>query len=185
MTYSGFYVIIYGVNGGYMKNTKNTYRNGLIADIEAIDYYNKCHVSYDKYRTILKNNSMDVINTYTGRSVNVPIIIKCAFDGTDYSFYEFITGEEYHKIHYSNALLKGENGNLKITLAVGNTYDSESLVRILSEMNDDEKAAYIYGMEQLPVILKDRFKYESLNKKEYIEQINEDYLDEFVKRYRK
>ena len=52
-------------------------------------------------------------------------------------------------------------------------------------MNDEEKSAYIHGMEQLPVLSKDIFKYETLNKKEYIDQINNDYLDEFVKRYRK
>ena len=168
-----------------MKKTKNTYRNGLITDFELIRYYNEMNVSYNKYRIILKNDSMDVLNTYTGRSVNVPIIIKCAFDGTDYSFYEFITGEEYHRVNSKSNLLKGENGNLKMTLIGNYRYDNESLVKTLNKMNDEEKSAYIHGMEQLPVLSKDRFKYETLNKKEYIDQINNDYLDEFVKRYRK
>ncbi len=168
-----------------MKKTKNTYRNGLIIDFELIRYYNEMHVSYNKYRTILKNDSMDVINTYTGRSVNVPIIIKCAFDGTDYSFYEFITGEEYHRVHSKINLLKGEDAGIDMTLNNIYVYDSEELVNKLNRMNDEEKAAYIHGIEQLPVLSKDRFKYETLNKKEYMDQINEDYLDEFVKKYKK
>lgn len=166
-----------------MKKTKNTYRNGFISDCDLIAYYNEKKVSYGKYRIVLKSSSVDIINTYTFRVVNVPIIIKCAFDGTDYSFYEFVTGEEYHRRNSKSILLKGEDAGINMTLNNPFVYDSESsLTNKLYRMNDEEKAAYIYGMELLPTIAKDKINSEYINK---VKQMNENYLETFVKKYKK
>ena len=62
-------------------------------------------------------------------------------------------------------------------------YDSESsLTNKLYRMNDEEKAAYIYGMELLPTIAKDKINSEYINK---VKQMNENYLETFVKKYKK
>ncbi len=95
----------------------------------------------------LNKYSLEITNIKTYKVINIPLIIKCTYDGTDYSFYEFITGEEYHRGNSRSTLLKGEKGNIFLILSDTPAYNNNLLVSLLEEMDDEEKAAYIYGME--------------------------------------
>ena len=65
----------------------------------------------------LNKYSLEITNIKTYKVINIPLIIKCTYDGTDYSFYEFITGEEYHRGNSRSTLLKGEKGNIVLILS--------------------------------------------------------------------
>ena len=51
-------------------------------------------------------------------------------------------------------------------------------------MDDEEKAAYIYGMEQLPVISKKMELCTKNNFKKDIQKETGEYLDSFVKKFK-
>ena len=63
----------------------------------------------------LNKYSLEITNIKTYKVINIPLIIKCTYDGTDYSFYEFITGEEYHRDNSRSTLLKGEKERVSLT----------------------------------------------------------------------
>ncbi len=167
-----------------MKKTKNIYKKAILADSKLIEEFNKSDLSFFKDCGIILNNySVEIINTKTHNIIRIPLIIKCAFDGTDYSFYEFVTGEEYHRINSRSTLLKGEEGNIKLMLSDSPVYNN-TLVAILEEMNEDEKAAYIYGMEQLPVVSKNMQVYKEIPTQKDNQDTSEEYLDSFVKKFK-
>ncbi len=167
-----------------MKKTKNIYKKAILADSKLIEEFNKSDLSFFKDCGIILNNySVEIINTKTHNIIRIPLIIKCAFDGTDYSFYEFVTGEEYHRINSRSTLLKGEEGNIKLMLSDSPVYNN-TLVALLEEMNEDEKAAYIYGMEQLPVVSKNMQVYEEIPTQKDNQDTLEEYLDSFVKKFK-
>ena len=167
-----------------MKKTKNIYKKAILADSKLIEEFNKSDLSFFKDCGIILNNySVEIINTKTHNIIRIPLIIKCAFDGTDYSFYEFITGEEYHRINSRSTLLKGEDGNIKLMLSDSPVYNN-TLVALLEEMNEDEKAAYIYGMEQLPVVSKNMQVYKEISTSKDNQDTSEEYLDSFVKKFK-
>lgn len=167
-----------------MKKTKNIYKKAILADSKLIEEFNKSDLSFFKDCGIILNNySVEIINTKTHNIIRIPLIIKCAFDGTDYSFYEFVTGEEYHRINSRSTLLKGEEGNLKLMLSDSPVYNN-TLVALLEEMNEDEKAAYIYGMEQLPVVSKNMQVYKEIPTQKDNQDTSEEYLDSFVKKFK-
>lgn len=170
--------------GWHMKKTKNIYKKAILADSKLIEEFNKSDLSFFKDCGIILNNySVEIINTKTHNIIRIPLIIKCAFDGTDYSFYEFVTGEEYHRINSRSTLLKGEEGNIKLMLSDSPVYNN-TLVAILEEMNEDEKAAYIYGMEQLPVVSKNMQVYKEIPTQKDNQDTSEEYLDSFVKKFK-
>ena len=170
--------------GWHMKKTKNIYKKAILADSKLIEEFNKSDLSFFKDCGIILNNySVEIINTKTHNIIRIPLIIKCAFDGTDYSFYEFVTGEEYHRINSRSTLLKGEEGNIKLMLSDSPVYNN-TLVALLEEMNEDEKAAYIYGMEQLPVVSKNMQVYEEIPTQKDNQDTLEEYLDSFVKKFK-
>lgn len=167
-----------------MKKTKNIYKKAILADSKLIEEFNKSDLSFFKDCGIILNNySVEIINTKTHNIIRIPLIIKCAFDGTDYSFYEFVTGEEYHRINSRSTLLKGEEGNIKLMLSDSPVYNN-TLVALLEEMNEDEKAAYIYGMEQLPVVSKNMQVYKEISTSKDNQDTSEEYLDSFVKKFK-
>lgn len=167
-----------------MKKTKNIYKKAILADSKLIEEFNKSDLSFFKDCGIILNNySVEIINTKTHNIIRIPLIIKCAFDGTDYSFYEFVTGEEYHRINSRSTLLKGEEGNIKLMLSDSPVYNN-TLVALLEEMNEDEKAAYIYGMEQLPVVSKNMQVYKEIPTQKDNQDTSEEYLDSFVKKFK-
>lgn len=170
--------------GWHMKKTKNIYKKAILADSKLIEEFNKSDLSFFKDCGIILNNySVEIINTKTHNIIRIPLIIKCAFDGTDYSFYEFVTGEEYHRINSRSTLLKGEEGNIKLMLSDSPVYNN-TLVALLEEMNEDEKAAYIYGMEQLPVVSKNMQVYKEISTSKDNQDTSEEYLDSFVKKFK-
>lgn len=170
--------------GWHMKKTKNIYKKAILADSKLIEEFNKSDLSFFKDCGIILNNySVEIINTKTHNIIRIPLIIKCAFDGTDYSFYEFVTGEEYHRINSRSTLLKGEEGNIKLMLSDSPVYNN-TLVALLEEMNEDEKAAYIYGMEQLPVVSKNMQVYKEIPTQKDNQDTSEEYLDSFVKKFK-
>ena len=132
----------------------------------------------------LNKYSIEITNIKTYKVINIPLIIKCTYDSTDYSFYEFITGEEYHRDNSRSTLLKGEKGNIVLILSDTPAYNNNLLVSLLEEMDDEEKAAYIYGMEQLPVISKKMELCKKNNFKKDIQKETEEYLDSFVKKFK-
>lgn len=167
-----------------MKKTKNIYKKAILADSKLIEEFNKSDLSFFKDCGIILNNySVEIINTKTHNIIRIPLIIKCAFDGTDYSFYEFVTGEEYHRINSRSTLLKGEEGNIKLMLSDSPVHNN-TLVALLEEMNEDEKAAYIYGMEQLPVVSKNMQVYKEISTSKDNQDTSEEYLDSFVKKFK-
>lgn len=167
-----------------MKKTKNIYKKAILADSKLIEEFNKSDLSFFKDCGIILNNySVEIINTKTHNIIRIPLIIKCAFDGTDYSFYEFVTGEEYHRINSRSTLLKGEEGNIKLMLSDSPVYNN-TLIALLEEMNEDEKAAYIYGMEQLPVVSKNMQVYKEISTSKDNQDTSEEYLDSFVKKFK-
>mgnify|MGYP004612246009 FL=1 len=167
-----------------MKKTKNIYKKAILADSKLIEEFNKSDLSFFKDCGIILNNySVEIINTKTHNIIRIPLIIKCAFDGTDYSFYEFVTGEEYHRINSRSTLLKGEEGNIKLMLSDSPVYNN-TLVALLEEINEDEKAAYIYGMEQLPVVSKNMQVYKEIPTQKDNQDTSEEYLDSFVKKFK-
>lgn len=167
-----------------MKKTKNIYKKAILADSKLIEEFNKSDLSFFKDCGIILNNySVEIINTKTHNIIRIPLIIKCAFDGTDYSFYEFVTGEEYHRINSRSTLLKGEEGNIKLMLSDSPVHNN-TLVALLKEMNEDEKAAYIYGMEQLPVISKNIQVHKEIPTSKDKQDTSDEYLDSFVKKFK-
>lgn len=167
-----------------MKKTKNIYKKAILADSKLIEEFNKSDLSFFKDCGIILNNySVEIINTKTHNIIRIPLIIKCAFDGTDYSFYEFVTGEEYHRINSRSTLLKGEEGNIKLMLSDSPVHNN-TLVALLEEMNDDEKAAYIYGMRQLPVVSKNMQVHKEIPTSKDKQDTSEEYLDSFVKKFK-
>lgn len=167
-----------------MKKTKNIYKKAILADSKLIEEFNKSDLSFFKDCGIILNNySVEIINTKTHNIISIPLIIKCAFDGTDYSFYEFVTGEEYHRDNSRSTLLKGEEGNIKLMLSDSPVHNN-TLVALLEEMNDEEKAAYIYGMEQLPVVSKNMQVYKEISTSKDNQDTSEEYLDSFVKKFK-
>ncbi len=167
-----------------MKKTKNIYKKAILADSKLIEEFNKSDLSFFKDCGIILNNySVEIINTKTHNIIRIPLIIKCAFDGTDYSFYEFVTGEEYHRINSRSTLLKGEEGNIKLMLSDSPVHNN-TLVALLEEMNEDEKAAYIYGMGQLPVVSKNMQVYKEISTSKDNQDTSEEYLDSFVKKFK-
>jgi len=170
--------------GWHMKKTKNIYKKAILADSKLIEEFNKSDLSFFKDCGIILNNySVEIINTKTHNIIRIPLIIKCAFDGTDYSFYEFVTGEEYHRINSRSTLLKGEEGNIKLMLSDSPVHNN-TLVALLEEMNEDEKAAYIYGMGQLPVVSKNMQVYKEISTSKDNQDTSEEYLDSFVKKFK-
>lgn len=167
-----------------MKKTKNIYKKAILADSKLIEEFNKSDLSFFKDCGIILNNySVEIINTKTHNIIRIPLIIKCSFDGTDYSFYEFVTGEEYHRDNSRSTLLKGEKGNIKLMLSDSPVHNN-TLVALLEEMNEDEKAAYIYGMEQLPVVSKNMQVYKEISTSKDNQDTSEEYLDSFVKKFK-
>lgn len=167
-----------------MKKTKNIYKKAILADSKLIEEFNKSDLSFFKDCGIILNNySVEIINTKTHNIIRIPLIIKCAFDGTAYSFYEFVTGEEYHRINSRSTLLKGEEGNIKLMLSDSPVHNN-TLVALLEEMNEDEKAAYIYGMGQLPVVSKNMQVYKEISTSKDNQDTSEEYLDSFVKKFK-
>lgn len=167
-----------------MKKTMNNYRKGILADSKLIEEFNKSDLSFFKDCGIILNNySVEIINTKTHNIIRIPLIIKCAFNGTDYSFYEFVTGEEYHRINSRSTLLKGEEGNIKLMLSDSPVHNN-TLVNLLEEMDDEEKAAYIYGMEQLPVISKNMQVHKEIPTSKDKQDTSDEYLDSFVKKFK-
>lgn len=167
-----------------MKKTKNIYKKAILADSKLIEEFNKSDLSFFKDCGIILNNySVEIINTKTHNIIRIPLIIKCAFDGTDYSFYEFVTGEEYHRINSRSTLLKGEEGNIKLMLSDSPVHNN-TLVALLEEMNDEEKAAYIYGMGQLPVVFKNMQVYKEIPTSKDNQDTSDEYLDSFVKKFK-
>lgn len=164
--------------------TINNYRKGILANLNLIEEYNKNHVNFNNYVMTLNNYSLEITNIKTYKVIRIPLIIKCAYNGTDYSFYEFVTGEEYHRMNSRSTLLKGEKGNVELMLSDSPAYNNNLLVSLLEEMDDEEKAAYIYGMEQLPVISKNMEVYRENNIKKDIQKETEEYLDSFVKKFK-
>ena len=167
-----------------MKKTKDIYKKAILADSKLIEEFNKSDLSFFKDCGIILNNySVEIINTKTHNIIRIPLIIKCAFDGTDYSFYEFVTGEEYHRINSRSTLLKGEEGNIKLMLSDSPVHNN-TLVNLLEEMDDEEKAAYIYGMEQLPVISKNMQVHKEIPTSKDKQDTSDEYLDSFVKKFK-
>ena len=169
-----------------MKKTINRYKKGIIIDPKLIEEFNKryfCFMNCSLQLNNINNCSLEITNLSNYKNISIPLIIKCAFDGTDYSFYEFVTGEEYHRINSKSTLLKGEEGNIKLMLSDSPVYNN-TLVALLEEMDDEEKAAYIYGMEQLPVISKNMELCKKNNFKKDIQKETEEYLDSFVKKFK-
>lgn len=164
--------------------TINNYRKGILANSNLIEEYNKNHVNFNNYVMTLNNYSLEITNIKTYKVIRIPLIIKCAYNGTDYSFYEFVTGEEYHRMNSRSTLLKGEKGNVELMLSDSPAYNNNLLVSLLEEMDDEEKAAYIYGMEQLPFISKNMEVYRENNIKKDIQKETEEYLDSFVKKFK-
>lgn len=166
-----------------MKKTINRYKKGIIIDPKLIEEFNKKHISFKNYVIKLNNYSLEITNIKTYKVINIPLIIKCTYDGTDYSFYEFITGEEYHRDNSRSTLLKGEEGNIKLMLSDSPVYNN-TLVALLEEMNEDEKSAYIYGMEQLPIVSKNMQVYKEIPTQKDNQDTSEEYLDSFVKKFK-
>lgn len=166
-----------------MKKTINNYRKGILTNINLIEEFNKKHISFKNYVIKLNNYSLEITNIKTYKVINIPLIIKCTYDGTDYSFYEFITGEEYHRDNSRSTLLKGEKGNIVLMLSDSPVYNN-TLVALLEEMNEDEKAAYIYGMEQLPIVSKNMQVYKEIPTQKDNQDTSEEYLDSFVKKFK-
>lgn len=167
-----------------MKKTMNNYRKGILTNINLIEEFNKKHISFKNYVMTLNKYSLEITNIKTYKVINIPLIIKCTYDGTDYSFYEFVTGEEYHRDNSRSTLLKGEKGNIVLILSDTPAYNNNLLVSLLEEMDDEEKTAYIYGMEQLPVISKNMELCKKNNFKKDIQKETEEYLDSFVKKFK-
>ena len=69
-------------------------------------------------------------------------------------------------------------------LSAAPAYNNNLLVSLLEKMDDEEKAAYIYGMEQLPVISKNMELCKKNNFKKDIQKETEEYLDSFVKKFK-
>ena len=132
----------------------------------------------------LNKYSLEITNIKTYKVINIPLIIKCTYDGTDYSFYEFITGEEYHRDNSRSTLLKGEKGNIVLILSDTPAYNNNLLVSLLEKMDDEEKAAYIYGMEQLPIVSKNMQVYKEIPTQKDNQDTSEEYLDSFVKKFK-
>lgn len=167
-----------------MKKTINNYRKGILTNINLIEEFNKKHISFKNYVIKLNNYSLEITNIKTYKVINIPLIIKCTYDGTDYSFYEFITGEEYHRDNSRSTLLKGEKGNIVLMLSAAPAYNNNLLVSLLEKMDDDEKAAYIYGMEQLPIVSKNMQVYKEIPTQKDNQDTSEEYLDSFVKKFK-
>lgn len=167
-----------------MKKTMNNYRKGILTNINLIEEFNKKNISFKNYVMTLNKYSLEITNIKTYKVINIPLIIKCTYDSTDYSFYEFITGEEYHRDNSRSTLLKGEKGNIVLILSDTPAYNNNLLVSLLEEMDDEEKAAYIYGMEQLPVISKKMELCKKNNFKKDIQKETGEYLDSFVKKFK-
>ena len=51
-------------------------------------------------------------------------------------------------------------------------------------MDDEEKAAYIYGMEQLPVISKNMQVHKEIPTSKDKQDTSDEYLDSFVKKFK-
>lgn len=169
-----------------MKNTINRYKKGIIIDPKLIEEFNKryfCFMNCSLQLNNINNCSLEITNLSNYKNISIPLIIKCAFDGTDYSFYEFVTGEEYHRINSKSTLLKGEEGNIKLMLSDSPVYNN-TLVALLEEMNEDEKAAYIYGMEQLPIVSKNMQVYKEIPTQKDNQDTSEEYLNSFVKKFK-
>lgn len=172
--------------GWHMKKTKNIYKKAILADSKLIEEFNKkhfCFMNCSLQLNNINNCSLEITNLSNYKNISIPIIIKCAFDGTDYSFYEFVTGEEYHRINSRSALLKGEKGNIVLILSDTPAYNN-TLVALLEEMNDEEKAAYIYGMGQLPVVFKNMQVYKEIPTSKDNQDTSDEYLDSFVKKFK-
>ena len=166
-----------------MKKTMNSYRKGILTNINLIEEFNKKHISFKNYVIKLNNYSLEITNIKTYKVINIPLIIKCTYDGTDYSFYEFITGEEYHRDNSRSTLLKGEKGNIVLMLSAAPAYNNNLLVSLLEKMDDEEKAAYIYGME-LPIVSKNMQVYKEIPTQKDNQDTSEEYLDSFVKKFK-
>ncbi len=170
-----------------MKKTINRYKKGIIIDPKLIEEFNKRHFSFMNCSLQLNNInncSLEITNLSNYKNISIPLIIKCEFDGTDYSFCEFVTGEEYHRINSRSTLLKGEEGNIKLMLSDSPVYNNNTLVALLEEMDENEKAAYIYGMEQLPIISKNMQAYKEIPTSKDDHDTSEEYLDSFVKKFK-
>lgn len=167
-----------------MKKTMNNYRKGILTNINLIEEFNKKHISFKNYVMTLNKYLLEITNVKTYKVINIPLIIKCTYDGTDYSFYEFVTGEEYHRDNSRSTLLKGEKGNIVLILSDTPAYNNNLLVSLLEEMDDEEKAAYIYGMGQLPVISKNMQVHKEIPTSKDKQDTSDEYLDSFVKKFK-
>lgn len=166
--------------------TKNIYKKGIIVDPKLIREFNTRHLNFMNcclQLNNINNCSLEITNLGNYKNISIPLIIKCEFDGTNYSFYEFVTGEEYHRINSKSTLLKGEEGNINLMLS-SDTICSNTLVAIFEEMSEDEKAAYIYAMELLPSISKNMQSYEEIPISKDNQDTSEQYLDSFVKKFK-
>lgn len=123
------------------------------------------------------------------KTVEVPIIIECNKQSSDFIFNELITGEEFHRMTSTSTLLVGEESNMKVRLleTLKGYYTTNELAGILKELSIDEKSAYIYAMEQLSLISKEiKEEKEEKEKLDIAKELeNESFIESFKLRYKK